>query len=131
MITPQTQIKLNLSVTLRDFLESKARRFGIPMSDYLKHLILRDIEGEEYPVFEPSEATIKASKQRPGKLGGLRPLEARLGVGHRGAAGVHHQDVMLDELACEGGVAIVLHHLGVVAPHYAHRAPYLARLDGV
>lgn len=63
MITPQTQIKLNLSVTLKDFLESKARRFGIPMSDYLKHLILRDIEGEEYPVFEASEATIKATKE--------------------------------------------------------------------
>lgn len=63
MVTPQTQIKLNLSATLKDFLESKARRFGIPMSDYLKHLILRDIEGEEYPVFEASEATIKASKE--------------------------------------------------------------------
>lgn len=63
MITPQTQIKLNLPVALKDFLESKARRFGIPMSDYLKHLILRDIEGEEYPVFEPSNATIRASKQ--------------------------------------------------------------------
>ncbi|MDO8638923.1 MAG: hypothetical protein Q7R43_05075 [Candidatus Daviesbacteria bacterium] len=63
MITPQTQIKLNLSVVLKDFLESKARRFGIPMSDYLKHLILRDIEKEEYPVFEASEATKKAYKQ--------------------------------------------------------------------
>lgn len=63
MITPQTQIKLNLPVTLKDFLESKARRFGIPMSDYLKHLILRDIEGEEYPVFEASESTIKASEE--------------------------------------------------------------------
>lgn len=63
MITPQTQIKLNLSVALKDFLESKARRFGIPMSDYLKHLILRDIEGEEYPVFEASDATIKATRE--------------------------------------------------------------------
>lgn len=63
MITPQTQIKLNLPVTLKDFLESKARRFGIPMSDYLKHLILKDIEAEEYPTFEPSGSTIKATKQ--------------------------------------------------------------------
>lgn len=63
MITPQTQIKLNLSVNLKDFLESKARRFGVPMSDYLKHLILKDIEGEDYPVFEASEATIRAAKQ--------------------------------------------------------------------
>lgn len=63
MVTPQAQIKLNLSVTLKDFLESKARRFGIPMSDYLKHLIIKDVEGEEYPVFEPSEATIQAAKK--------------------------------------------------------------------
>lgn len=33
------------------------------MSDYLRHLILKDVEGEEYPVFEPSEATIKAAKR--------------------------------------------------------------------
>lgn len=63
MITPQTQIKLNLSATLKDFLESKARRFGMPVSDYLKHLILKDIEREEYPVFEASEATEKAAEE--------------------------------------------------------------------
>ncbi len=63
MITPQAQIKLNLPATLKDFLESKARRFGIPMSDYLKHLIIKDIEGEEYPVFKASEATEKAAEQ--------------------------------------------------------------------
>lgn len=63
MITPQTQIKLNLSVSLKEFLESKAKRYGMPMSDYLKHLILKDVEGEQYPTFEPSEATIKAYKQ--------------------------------------------------------------------
>lgn len=63
MITPQTQIKLNLPVSLKEFLEAKAKRFGIPMSDYLKHLILKDVEGEEYPVFEPSEETIKAAER--------------------------------------------------------------------
>ena len=44
-------------------MEAKARKFGIPMSDYLKHLILKDVEGEEYPIFEPSEVTIKAAKR--------------------------------------------------------------------
>lgn len=63
MVTPQAQIKLNLPVNLKEFLEAKAKRFGIPMSDYLKHLILKDVEGEEYPVFEPSEATINAAKK--------------------------------------------------------------------
>lgn len=63
MVTPQTQIKLNLPVNLKEFLEAKAKRFGIPMSDYLKHLIIKDVEGEEYPIFEPSEATIKAAEK--------------------------------------------------------------------
>ena len=63
MITPQTQVKLNLSVNLKDFLEAKARKFGMPMSDYLKHLILKDIEDEEYPTFEASEATEQATKR--------------------------------------------------------------------
>lgn len=63
MVTPQTQIKLNLPLPLKEFLESKARRFGITMSDYLKHLILENVEGEQYPVFEASEATEKAYKQ--------------------------------------------------------------------
>lgn len=63
MITPQSQIKLNLPINLKEFLEAKAKRYGIPMSDYLKHLILKDVEGEEYPTFEPSEETIKAAKR--------------------------------------------------------------------
>lgn len=61
MNTPQTQIKLNLSVNLKEFLESKAKRFGMPVSDYLKHLILEDVEDMEFPVFTASEETEKAT----------------------------------------------------------------------
>jgi len=63
MITQQTQIKINLPVQLKDFVESRASRFGIPVASYIKHLIIKDVGEMEYPTFEPSERTIKASKK--------------------------------------------------------------------
>ena len=39
MITHQAQIKLNLPLALKDFLDSKAQRFGMPLAAYIKHLI--------------------------------------------------------------------------------------------
>lgn len=63
MITQQTQIKINLPVALKEFLESKASRFGMPLAGYVKHLILKEVEDMEYPTYEASESTIKAYKQ--------------------------------------------------------------------
>lgn len=63
MITQQTQIKLNLPLALKEFLESKAQRFGIPIAAYVKHLIIKDVEDMEYPTFEASDSTIKAFKK--------------------------------------------------------------------
>lgn len=60
MITQQAQVKLNLPLALKDFLESKASRFGMPLAVYVKHLILKDVETMEYPVFELSEKAEKA-----------------------------------------------------------------------
>lgn len=60
MITQQTQIKLNIPVALKEFLESKAQKFGMPVATYVKHLILKDVEDMEYPVFELSEKSEKA-----------------------------------------------------------------------
>lgn len=62
MIT-HTQIKINLSIQLKEFLESKAKKFGMPTASYIKHLILKDVEEIDYPVFEASEATIIAAKK--------------------------------------------------------------------
>jgi len=59
MITEQTQIKINLPFALKDFLESKASKYGIPLTAYIKHLIIEDVSDMAYPVFEPSERTIK------------------------------------------------------------------------
>lgn len=63
MITQQTQIKINLPVALREFLESKASKFGLPLASYIKHLILKDVEDMEYPEFEASDRTIRAYKR--------------------------------------------------------------------
>lgn len=63
MVTQQAQIKLNLPLALKEFLESKAYKYGMPITAYVKHLILKDVEDIEYPVFEASDRTIKAYKK--------------------------------------------------------------------
>ncbi len=73
MITPQSQIKVNLPVNLKEFIESKAQKFGMPLAGYIKHLILKDVGDMDYPVFELSARSEKAYKralkaQKQGKL---------------------------------------------------------------
>lgn len=63
MITQQAQVKLNLPLALKDFLESKASKFGMPLAGYIKHLILKDVADMEYPTFEASDRTIKKAKE--------------------------------------------------------------------
>ncbi|HEX6977455.1 MAG TPA: hypothetical protein VF185_03865 [Patescibacteria group bacterium] len=60
MTIRQVQIKINLSSTLKDFLESKAQKYDISIASYVKHLILKDVSEMEYPTFEASERTLKA-----------------------------------------------------------------------
>jgi hypothetical protein len=56
MITQQSQIKINLPASLKDYLESKARKFDIPIAGYVKHLILKDVSDMDYPTFKMSDA---------------------------------------------------------------------------
>lgn len=63
MITQQAQIKLNLPLVLKEYLESKASKYGMPVAGYVKHLILQDVEDMDYPTFEASDKTIKAYKK--------------------------------------------------------------------
>lgn len=60
MLTKQTQIKLNLPVQLKDYLESRAARFGMPIAGYVRHLIVKDVEDMEYPVYQASDEIEKA-----------------------------------------------------------------------
>ncbi len=63
MITQQTQIKLNIPVALKDYIESKANKYGMPVAGYVKHLILKDVEDMDYPTFEASDKTVEAYKK--------------------------------------------------------------------
>ena len=59
MVTQQTQIKITLPLALKEFLESKASRLGLPIASYVRHLIVKDIEDLDYPTFEASDNTVK------------------------------------------------------------------------
>lgn len=63
MTTPQAQIKINLPLPLKEFLESKAGKFGMPIAGYVKHLIVKDVADMDYPVFQASERTEKIYQQ--------------------------------------------------------------------
>lgn len=60
MNTLQTQIKLNIPSSMKDYLESKASKFGMPIAGYIKHLILKDIENMDYPTYQATQDTEKA-----------------------------------------------------------------------
>lgn len=51
----QIQLKISLSEQLNEHLESKAARLGIPVTQFVKHLIIKEVENEEYPTFVASE----------------------------------------------------------------------------
>jgi predicted DNA-binding protein len=63
MNTPQAQIKVNLPLQMKAYLESKASKFGMPLAGYIKHLILKDIEDMDYPTYEASDSTEEAYKK--------------------------------------------------------------------
>ena len=63
MITQQAQIKVNLSLALKDYIESKARKFDMPLASYIKHLILNDVSDLDFPVFQMSDKSEKKLKK--------------------------------------------------------------------
>ena len=63
MTTPQIQLKVSLSQQLSDLLESRAARLGVPVTQFVKHLIIKEVEEEDYPTFPASERTIQKAKK--------------------------------------------------------------------
>lgn len=63
MVTQQAQIKITLPLALKDFVESKASKVGLPIASYIKHLILKEVENMDYPVFKASDSTIRKAKK--------------------------------------------------------------------
>lgn len=50
-----SQIKINLPIELKEFLASKSGRYGLTLSTYVKHLILKDVADLAYPTFKASK----------------------------------------------------------------------------
>jgi len=63
MITQQSQIKINLPLALKEFLESRANRFDMPMASYVRHLILKDVSEIDFPNFKISDSSEKKAKK--------------------------------------------------------------------
>lgn len=63
MSTTQIQLKLSLSQQLNNLLKSKAARLGVPVTQFVKHLIVQEVKGEDYPVFQMSARTEKRVKE--------------------------------------------------------------------
>lgn len=63
MNTSQIQLKLSLSQQLNDLLEARAARLGVPVTQFVKHLILKEVDEEAYPSYQMSEQMEKNVKK--------------------------------------------------------------------
>lgn len=61
MNTTQQQIKLSVSQELKSLVESRAQGVGIPVSQYVKNLIINDVK--YYPSYQVSEETERSIGQ--------------------------------------------------------------------
>ncbi len=57
------QLRVTLPVELQAYLQTKASKFGLNMSAYVKNLIINDVKDVPYPVFQASEEVEQAYKQ--------------------------------------------------------------------
>lgn len=61
---PQEQIKISVSIELKSLLKSKAQGIGIPVTQYVKNLIINDVkESPAYLVDAETEKRIGRSLQ--------------------------------------------------------------------
>ena len=60
---PTTQLKITLPIKLQGYIRSKAEKYGLTMSAYVRNLIVNDVKTEKTPNFLASGKTIKAYQQ--------------------------------------------------------------------
>ncbi|MEK7458277.1 MAG: hypothetical protein AAB612_02220 [Patescibacteria group bacterium] len=58
-----TQIKVSLPDPLYDYLHSKAGKFGLTLSSYVKNLIIDDVKDIDYPIYQASNKIEKSYKK--------------------------------------------------------------------
>lgn len=80
MITNSVQLKVTLPLRPYDYVQARAKKFGLTLSSYIKYLILTDVKNMELPTFPMSPKTeaiaLKALKDyRAGKLKRLKSID--------------------------------------------------------
>lgn len=63
MSNNSVQLRVTLPSELQAYLQTKADKFGLNMSAYVKNLIINDVKDVQYPVFEASDEVEKAYKE--------------------------------------------------------------------
>lgn len=64
----QIQLKVSLSEQLNELLQSKAARFGVPVTQFVKHLIMKEVENE-IPTFTASDWLENKTKKAIRQMG--------------------------------------------------------------
>jgi hypothetical protein len=63
MNNTQIQLKISLSEQLNNLLTSKANQLGLPVSQFVKYLIVKEVEDNSYPTFHMSARTEERAKE--------------------------------------------------------------------
>ncbi|MBU3935253.1 hypothetical protein KJ909_01120 [Patescibacteria group bacterium] len=63
MQTQNTQLRVTLPVQLQAYLQTKASKFGLSLSAYVKNLIINDVQDVDYPIFQASDGVEKSYKK--------------------------------------------------------------------
>ena len=51
----QIQLKLSLSEQLASLLRQKADQLGLPVTQFVKHLIVKEVETDSFPTYQASD----------------------------------------------------------------------------
>lgn len=63
MSTSISQIKISIPDPLYDYINSKADKFGLTLSSYIKNLIINDVKDMECPIFQASNKVEQSYRQ--------------------------------------------------------------------
>ncbi len=63
MEAQNTQLRVTIPVQLQAYLQTKADKFGLSLSAYVKNLIINDVKDIEYPIYTASDFTENAYKE--------------------------------------------------------------------
>ncbi len=75
MQTSQIQLKISLSEQLNKLLQARADELGVPVTQYVKHIIIKDVEEKVYPVYTVSQKTDEKAQKALKELGKSEEVE--------------------------------------------------------